>query len=113
MVERVRGDARATGHDPYVLSDRFEDAERKLNGNTVLNFTTTTDIVGGNSGSPVVNAKGAVIGVVFDGNIHSLGGAFAYDAQLNRSVSLSAAAVSEVLAKVYGLDGLVEELERR
>ncbi len=113
-VTRISGlYARATGHDPYVLSWRFEEAKDKLNGDTVLNFTTTTDIVGGNSGSPVVNAKGAVIGTVFDGNIHSLGGNFAYDPQLNRSVSVSAAAISEVLGKVYGLDALAEELERR
>jgi hypothetical protein len=113
-VTRISGlYARATGHDPYVLSWRFEEAKDKLNGDTVLNFTTTTDIVGGNSGSPVVNAQGAVIGTVFDGNIHSLGGNFAYDPQLNRSVSVSAAAISEVLAKVYGLEALTEELERR
>lgn len=113
-VTRISGlYARATGHHPYVLSDRFKDAEGNLNGNTVLNFTTTTDIVGGNSGSPVVNAKGAVIGTVFDGNIHSLGGAFAYDAQLNRSVSVSAVAISEVLEKVYGLRALTEELNPR
>lgn len=113
-VTRISGlYGRATGHDPYVLSDAFEGAKDRLNGNTVLNFTTTTDIVGGNSGSPVVNAKGQVIGAVFDGNIHSLGGNFAYDPQLNRSVSVSAAAISEVLAKVYGLDGVVQELERR
>lgn len=113
-VTRISGlYARATGHDPYVLSAPFEAAKDKLNGDTVLNFTTTTDIVGGNSGSPVVNAQGAVIGAVFDGNIHSLGGNFAYDPQLNRSVSVSAAAISEVLAKVYGLDSLTEELGRR
>ncbi|MBP2158140.1 MULTISPECIES: S46 family peptidase [Asticcacaulis] len=113
-VTRISGlYARATGHDPYVLSWRFEGAKDKLDGNTVLNFTTTTDIVGGNSGSPVVNAEGAVIGTIFDGNIHSLGGNFAYDPQLNRSVSVSAAAISEVLGKVYGLQALTEELERR
>ena len=54
-----------------------------------------------------------VAGTIFDGNIHSLGGNFAYDPQLNRSVSVSAAAISEVLGKVYGLQALTEELERR
>lgn len=102
---------RATGYEPYQLSEHFASAKDDLNGNTVLNFTTTTDIVGGNSGSPVVNGKGEVIGTIFDGNIHSLGGNFAYDPQLNRSVSVSAAAITEVLEKVYSLQYLTKELK--
>jgi V8-like Glu-specific endopeptidase len=78
----------------------------------VLNFSTTNDIVGGNSGSPVINARAEVVGAAFDGNIHSLGGAFFYDPQLNRTVVVSTAAVTEALTKVYGQTALVAELTR-
>ncbi|MEL1766010.1 S46 family peptidase, partial [Acinetobacter baumannii] len=67
---------RATGQDPFALAPRWESARGKLSDDTVFDFVTTNDITGGNSGSPVLNAKGEVIGAAFDGNIHSLGGAF-------------------------------------
>ena len=102
--------ARATGAEPFALTPRWAAAQSKLNLATVLDFTTTNDIVGGNSGSPAINAKGEVIGAVFDGNIHSLGGAFRYDGSDNRTVAVSAAAITEALAKVYGQTALVAEL---
>jgi hypothetical protein len=71
---------------------------------------TTNDIIGGNSGSPLINAKGEVIGAIFDGNIHSLGGEYFFDPKLNRTVSVSTAAMTEALIKVYGRNGLVAEL---
>ena len=83
---------RATGADPFKLAPRWEAARDKVNPDTVYNFVTTNDIIGGNSGSPVVNAKGEVLGAAFDGNIHSLGGAFGYDGTLNRTVVVAAAA---------------------
>jgi S1-C subfamily serine protease len=67
-------------------------------------------VVGGNSGSPNLNARGEVIGTVFDGNIHSLGGHYGYDSRLNRAISVTAAAIQEALLKVYGRPDLVKEL---
>jgi len=104
---------RATGQSPFVLAKSFAAAQDKFDKDTVYDFVTTNDIVSGNSGSPVINAKGEVIGAVFDGNIHSLGGAFIYDGTLNRAVVVSAAAVTEALDKVYAGRPLVKELTGR
>ena len=101
---------RATDAEPYALSPRWTAARESLSPGTVFNFTTTNDIIGGNSGSPVLNARGEVIGLVFDGNIHSIAGAYGYDGELNRSVVVSSAAVTEALLKVYGREALVKEL---
>jgi hypothetical protein len=101
---------RATGEAPYALAPSWIASEGKLNKDIVYNFTTNNDIIGGNSGSPVVNAKGEVIGAAFDGNIHSLGGAYGYDPVLNRMVVVSSAAITEALKVVYGRDALVKEL---
>ena len=101
---------RATGEAPFDLPRTWTDAKAKLNPETVFDYTTTNDIIGGNSGSPVIDAKGQVIGAAFDGNIHSLGGAYGYDGTLNRTVVVSTAAITEALVKVYGQTGLVKEL---
>jgi hypothetical protein len=101
---------RATGQPPFQLTQRWIDAQPKLNPNTVFDISSTTDIVPGNSGSPLINAKGEVIGTIFDGNIYMLGGAFAYDGRLNRAVTVSTAAITEALEKVYDDPGLVNEL---
>jgi hypothetical protein len=101
---------RATGKSPFDLDPRWIAAKDSLNPNTVFNISTSNDIIGGNSGSPLINAKGEVIGAVFDGNIHSLGGNYGYDPVLNRAVSVSTAAVSEALRKVYHADALANEL---
>ena len=104
---------RATGQPPFRLAPRWVGAETKVEPATVLNFSTTNDIIGGNSGSPVINARGEVVGAAFDGNIHSLGGAFSYDPALNRTVVVSTAAVTEALARIYGQTALVAELTRQ
>jgi hypothetical protein len=101
---------RATGQTPFDLDPRWIAVRDRLNPDTVFDFSTSNDIVGGNSGSPVIDAKGQVIGAAFDGNIHSLGGDYGYDPALNRSVAVSAAAITEALRKVYGADALVKEL---
>jgi Peptidase S46 len=101
---------RATGQPPFQLTQRWVDARPKLNPNTVLDISSTTDIFPGNSGSPLINAKGEVIGTIFDGNIHMLGGAFAYDGRVNRAVSVSTVAITEALEKVYQDSELVKEL---
>lgn len=111
---RMRGlYARATEHAPYNLSERFADARDALDGETIFDFTSTNDIAGGSSGSAVINGKGEIIGTVFDGNIHSLGGGYVYDGTLNRTISVSAAAISQALDKVYNAQGLLRELDGR
>ena len=74
-------------------------------------MVTTNDIIGGNSGSPVINARGEVVGLVFDGNIQSLGGDYGYDPTANRTVSVHSAALVEALTRIYGAQRLVEELK--
>ena len=103
---------RATGKPPFDLDQRWIDARAKLNPDTVFDISSSNDIIGGNSGSPLINAKGQVIGAIFDGNIHSLGGNYGYDPALNRSVAVSAAAVNEALRKVYGATALADELDK-
>ena len=104
---------RATGQPPFDLDSRWIAAKPRLNPDTVFNFSTNNDIIGGNSGSPVLNAGGEVIGVAFDGNVLSLGGDYGYDSRVNRTVALSAAAITEALQKVYGASALVSELTAR
>jgi V8-like Glu-specific endopeptidase len=77
----------------------------------VFDFVSDNDIVGGNSGSPIIDAKGQVIGAIFDGNIESLGGSFGFDDRVNRAVSVSTAAISEALLKIYGNQALIADLK--
>jgi hypothetical protein len=101
---------RATGQEPFRLAPRWADDRDRLDPNTVFNMSSDNDIIGGNSGSPLLNDKGEVIGAIFDGNIHSLGGTYFFDPKLNRAVSVSTAAMTEALNKVYGQQRLVVEL---
>ena len=101
---------RATGKPPFELDPRWVAAKGSLNPDTVFDISSSNDIIGGNSGSPLINANGEVIGAIFDGNIYSLGGDYGYDPVLNRAVSVSTAAVSEALRKVYHADALADEL---
>lgn len=105
--------ARATGADPFRLAPRWEAAKAQLPLETPFNFVTTHDIIGGNSGSPVINRQGELVGLAFDGNLHSLGGAYGYDGRMNRAVSVHAGAMVEALRTVYGATSLVEELAPR
>ncbi|MDP9056914.1 MAG: S46 family peptidase [Pseudomonadota bacterium] len=102
--------ARATGAPPYQLPPKEAAAEPKIDMSKAVDFVSNNDIIGGNSGSPIMDRSGAVIGAVFDGNIHSLGGAFGFDAGLNRSVSVSTVAVEEALTKIYPAPRLIKEL---
>ena len=101
---------RNTGAEPFNAAEDWMAAEGKINKSTVYDFVSTNDIIGGNSGSPVINAKGEVIGAAFDGNIHSLGGSFGYDGELNRTVTVSTAAITEALRTVYNQPRLLREL---
>lgn len=104
--------ARATGVDPFLPDARWTAAQSRLSPNTIFNVSTTHDIIGGNSGSPLVDRNGDVVGAVFDGNIHSLGGEYVYDGATNRAVSVTSTIIEEALAKVYGRADLVAELKR-
>ncbi|MGD9979240.1 MAG: S46 family peptidase [Hyphomonadaceae bacterium] len=103
---------RATGHDPFVLSQRWIDARGRLDPRGIYNISTSTDVIGGNSGSPLLDRNGDVVGAVFDGNIHSLGGEYFYDGDLNRSVTVAATIIRDALAEVYGMTALVAEFEQ-
>ena len=101
---------RHTGDAPYALPARWLEAKDDLDLTQRMNFVSTHDIIGGNSGSPVINRDAELVGLVFDGNIHSLGGAYWYDARLNRAVSVHAGFIAEALRNVYHADRLLEEL---
>ena len=103
---------RATGADPFDLPRAFVTARSRIDPNTVYDFVTTNDIIGGNSGSPVIDRSGAVIGAAFDGNIHSLAGNYGYDGSVNRTVVVSTDAIEEGLEKIYPAPALVAELKR-
>ncbi|MCK9684434.1 S46 family peptidase [Scleromatobacter humisilvae] len=102
---------RATGADPFQLPDSWIKDKPRLDLSTPMNVVTTNDIIGGNSGSPLVNRKGEVAGLIFDGNIHSLGGDYGYDPALNRAVAVDSAALLEAMDKVYGAGRLVKEIK--
>jgi hypothetical protein len=97
-------------HEPFDLPPRWIDRHDRLNLDTKFNFVSTPDIVGGNSGSPVVNQAGELVGLIFDGNIQSLAGDFAYSDQQSRCVSVDSAAILEALDKMYDAKPLVDEL---
>jgi V8-like Glu-specific endopeptidase len=104
---------RATGAQPFKLAKAFVANEPRIDKATVYDFVTTNDIIGGNSGSPVIDRNGTVIGAAFDGNIHSLGGNYGYDPVLNRTVVVSMAAVQEALKHIYPAPALLAELTRK
>lgn len=101
---------RATGRSPFAIPASWLEAKDRLDMNTKFNLCTDNDIVGGNSGSPLVNARGEIVGLMFDGNIHSISGAYWFDAQKNRAVAVHPAIMREALTKVYRADALLGEL---
>ena len=102
--------ARDTGRPPFDLPRSWLDAKPRLDLATKFNLVATTDIIGGNSGSPMVDRDGRVVGLVFDGNIWSVAGNYGFDERLNRTVAVDAAAITETLAKIYGAERIVKEL---
>jgi hypothetical protein len=103
---------RATGVDPFKLPDSWIAARSQLNPQQPFNFVTTNDIIGGNSGSPMVNKAGEVVGLIFDGNRQSLGGDFGYDGATNRAVAVNVGALREALSKIYRAERIVDELKK-
>ena len=101
---------RATGREPFALPQSWLKAQKQLDLTTPFDFATTNDIIGGNSGSPVINAEGEIVGLIFDGNIFSLGGEFGFDENLNRAIAVDSAALLEALTKIYHADRLSKEL---
>jgi hypothetical protein len=95
---------------PFDLPSRYVEGRDKLDLATPLDFVTTNDIIGGNSGSPVINAKGEIVGLIFDGNIESLVGDFVYEGQTNRAVAVHTGGMTEALRKLFGAQKLVDEL---
>ena len=98
------------GQADYVLPASWKKAEASLTKSTPFNFVSTADIIGGNSGSPVVNRAGELVGLIFDGNVQSLSGNYIYTDKQARSVSVHSSAIREALQTVYGADGIVKEL---
>jgi hypothetical protein len=99
------------GKYPFNLSDRWKDAQKGIDLNTPFNFVATNDIVGGNSGSAVINKNAEIIGLAFDGNIESLQGNFIYLPTYNRTVAVDSKGMWEAIKKVYKADRLADELK--
>jgi len=102
---------RATGAVPYALPPTWLAAKPKLDLATPMNLATTNDIIGGNSGSPLIDQNARVVGLIFDGNIYSLGGEYGYDGARNRAVSVDSRALLAGLRTVYHFDRIVTEIQ--
>ena len=98
---------------PYQLPASWIEAKNRLKLDTPLDFVSTADIIGGNSGSPTVNTKGEVVGIIFDGNIQSLPWNFAYDDTIARAIHVDSRAIQEALRSIYGATSLANELVRQ
>jgi hypothetical protein len=96
--------------EPFALPESWLKNRDKLKADTPFNFVCTADIIGGNSGSPVVNQKGEVVGIIFDGNIQSLVSDYAYSDKQSRAVSVHSSAIQETLRKIYDAKTLADEL---
>lgn len=101
---------RATGAEPFALPARWLEARGRLDPQTPFNLASNSDVVGGNSGSPLIDAQGRVVGLVFDGNIHSIAGAYWFDAARSRTISVHPAIMRLALTEVYGATEIAREL---
>ena len=112
-TELSRAFERATGEPPFKIPPRWMAVKDRLDMTTPANFTTNNDIVGGNSGSPMLNAEGEIVGLAFDGNIHSIAGRYWFDDRLNRTIGVHPGYIRTALERVYGANALLEEINRR
>ena len=101
---------RMAGQPPFDLPPRWKKAAARRPVKTPLDFVSTADIIGGNSGSPVVNRAGEFVGIIFDGNLQSLPWDYAFSGQQGRATAVDAAAIAEALARVYAAPELAAEL---
>ena len=95
---------------PFDLPPSWEKRKSRLSSKTPLNFVSTCDIIGGNSGSPTVNRAGEFVGIIFDGNLPSLPWDYAFGEKQGRATSVHSTSIIEALNKVYGAKGVAEEL---
>ncbi len=95
---------------PFNLPQIWLDRRDKIDMKKGVNFVATNDIIGGNSGSPMVNRELEIIGLIFDGNIQMLGNRFLYKDDIPRSVSVHSQAIVEAMAKIYDAQRIVDEL---
>jgi hypothetical protein len=100
------------GLPPFDLPARYIEGRNKLNLATALNSVSTCDIIGGNSGSPVINKNAEIVGLIFDGNIESLVGTYVYNEIDNRAVAVDTAGMIEALRKLYDANDLADEIEK-
>ena len=100
------------GQEDFDLPESWHAAKQRLALDTQLNFVCTADIIGGNSGSPVVNRDGDLVGLIFDGNIQSLTADYLYTDDQARAVSVSATGIKEALRTIYGASALADQLGR-
>jgi hypothetical protein len=102
---------RATGSTPFKIPDTWMTAKDRLDMQTPFCIATNSDIVGGNSGSPLLDSQARIVGLLFDGNIHSIAGDYWFDAARNRAIAVHPAIIREALGKVYGAASLLAEIE--
>ena len=100
------------GQKDFDLPESWMNAKNSLNLDTQLNFVCTADIIGGNSGSPVVNRDAELVGLIFDGNIQSLTSDYLYTDEQGRAVSVSGVGIIEALRSIYGADRLADQIGR-
>jgi YHS domain-containing protein len=101
------------GEHPFDIPKEWLDKEKELDLSTPFNFVATCDIIGGNSGSPMIDKDQNVVGLIFDGNIEMLGNRYVFDDEISRTVSVHTAIIVESLRKIYGAGALADELERK
>jgi len=102
--------AERAGDPAFELPKSWLDAKARLDGTVPFNFVSTNDIIGGNSGSPIVDADGEVVGLIFDGNLDSLAGDVVFDMTRNRATSVDARGMLEAMRKIYGAGALADEM---
>jgi hypothetical protein len=103
--------ARHTGSPPFKLPAQWLEAKPRVKVDTPFNLVADTDIIGGNSGSPLLNRNAEIVGLVFDGNIHSIGGEYWFDPAKNRTVAVDSRGIREALRSVYGATRILDEIE--